>query len=157
MTNDVGNPKFWEGRIQSVEDKSQPLHYAVFHCAENEWKEIENIHRAELKRRIRGSESILDLGCAYGRLLTLMPDRWFGDYLGIDLSPAFINMAKAKHPYRKFQVADLETVTLDKKYTLAVGISLKGMIVREQGQEVWDKIDNNIRSLADEVLYLEYT
>jgi SAM-dependent methyltransferase len=52
-------------------------------------------------------ESVLDIGCGTGLLLDYLSPEV---YLGIDISPAMIQKAQAKHPGREFIVADMERV-----------------------------------------------
>jgi SAM-dependent methyltransferase len=61
---------------------------------------------------VRPGQRILDLGCGTGRLLAgLRPS----EGIGVDFSPAMIEVARAAHPDLEFQVGDVEDpTTLDR-------------------------------------------
>jgi SAM-dependent methyltransferase len=60
-----------------------------------------------LSRIARDVGSILDVGCAAGRLLEAFGQFGYSaEYLGIDIVPENIDAAKANYPDRAFQVAD---------------------------------------------------
>jgi SAM-dependent methyltransferase len=59
-----------------------------------------------------GSPSVLDVGCGIGQYASLTD----GEYLGVDLTPRYIqhaNKANAAHSNREFRVADVETLSLE--------------------------------------------
>lgn len=60
---------------------------------------------------------VLELGCGYGRdakkILAITPH-----YLGIDISPNFISLAKKLNQTGDFQVADMETFIFPQKYDI---------------------------------------
>jgi SAM-dependent methyltransferase len=59
-----------------------------------------------------GSPSLLDVGCGIGQYASLTE----GEYLGVDLTPRYIEYARRAntgHPNRGFRVADVETLSLE--------------------------------------------
>jgi cyclopropane fatty-acyl-phospholipid synthase-like methyltransferase len=162
MTEPILDPQYWKQRL----DAAHELHHAIFRCDKARWERIEDKHRLLLAEHIRPGQSVLDCGCGWGRLLTLLPNEWCHDlhshYLGIDLSPDFINLALAQYGItrrRRFQVADLLNLPVESKhwnYDWAVLISIRPMIRRNLGDEAWDKMEKNIRKVANRLLYLEY-
>lgn len=160
MANDINNPAYWANRLRKAPASSP--HHAVFVCPNDRWERIERKHEEILSRLISPTDSILDAGCGYGRLLNLLPGSWVGDYWGIDLSPDFIERARRLHPYRTFVVANL--AELSKEFTLgdksrfdwAIMISMRPMIRRELGEEKWLAVENNLRKFAVRGLCLEY-
>lgn len=153
-------PAYWARRLR--EAKSRELHHAIFKCPLEQWMNIANKHREILKKHIGIYDSILDVGCGWGRLLDLTPVPWYGAYLGIDLSPDFIEMARDKDPSRIFMVGDVRTAPLAAPtpfpfiYDWAVMISIRPMIKRNLGEDSWDEIETNVRCYAKRLLYLEY-
>lgn len=60
-------------------------------------------------------KTILDLGCGSGRWSVLMPDN--AKYLGVDISPLLIEVAKANNPGKEFKIMDAESIgKLKKKF-----------------------------------------
>lgn len=52
--------------------------------------------------------SILDVGCGPGHLLKYLRSlKYMGSYLGIDLTPTFINFAKKHHEEKNFELGDV--------------------------------------------------
>jgi len=69
-------------------------------------------------------ERVLDLGCGNGRWFSLFQEKNI-DYVGIDSSEKLIEIAKARYPKGKFQVADALNLPFpnnffDKVYNIAV-------------------------------------
>jgi len=107
-------------------------------------------------------DSVLDAGCGWGRLLSLMPDVWVGGYLGMDLSPDFVHLADGNYPDRRFWVHDLRDLDLlvklfkSRRFDWCVLISMKHMVIRNAGQGVWDGIEEQLKGVAKRLLFLEY-
>lgn len=71
--------------------------------------------------------SILELGCGTGDLLaSLQPS----EGIGIDFSPAMINIARSKHPNLKFVQADVHTLKLSGTYDV--------IILSDLVNDIWD-------------------
>lgn len=166
---------YWRKRLDNT--PSDDPHKAIFLTNLPTWKAIEEQHKRLLRDYIDPHHSVLDVGCGWGRLLTLMPFNWYGHYLGVDLSPDFIAIAKERHPERsnQFVVADARddltwSLVVTKRDTTggqtifpsgvkrdwAVLISIRGMVINNAGQEVWEKMESRIKEVADKILILEY-
>lgn len=179
MAEDILNPEYWKKRLNAA--SADRLHEAVFRCPKERWEAIEAKHREILARHVKRFDAVLDCGCGWGRLLTMLPDEWFGLYLGVDLSPDFIHKALTETvPYvvnrlwgnknrgGAFKVADLRTLSNSiyflpgkeagkwEKWDWAVMISVRPMVRRNLGGEVWDQMESEIRKCAEKLLYLEY-
>lgn len=144
---EVNSTQFWKHRI----DTAQKEHYSVYVTTEEAWKKIGEIHKNIIKQECGGK--ILDAGCGYGRM-----SEWVHDYTGVDFSPDFIEIARLKYPDKKFMVADLEALPFkDKEFDWAVCISIKHMIEGNLGKEAWQKMETELKRVAQKVLILEYT
>ena len=154
MTEPILEPSYWKERIE----KAQETHHSVFLCGINRWNNICKEHRAILHRTIGPSDSVLDAGCAYGRLLDLMPRAWHGDYHGIDLSPDFIEKAKRSYPEREFTVGDLRDLSRfsDKQFKWGILVSIRPMVKRNLGNDEWSKMESELTRVCENLLYLEY-
>ena len=159
MTEPILDPGYWRRRIE-LAPHGEP-HQAVFRCHLSKWKLIEAKHKEILASLIKPTDSILDIGCGWGRLLSLLPREWKGRYTGMDISPDFIALADKLHagPDREFHVGDmrlLDTVLLANKASWAVMISIRPMVIRNLGEADWAAAERQIRRLASKLLFLEY-
>lgn len=157
MSEPVLDPQYWKDRLARAEACGQ-LHHAVFLCGATRWAKIEARHREILAATIKPDESILDVGCGWGRLLDLLPKEWRGRYMGVDASPDFIAKAEKLRPRRCFVRASALDLDQHKLPTSdwAVLISFRPMIVNNLGQGVWDEMEIEIRKAARRLLFLEY-
>jgi len=151
---------FWRDRLMTADDKGE-RHKAVFECPMATWNSIEDAHRRILKQFIQPEDSLLDVGCGWGRLLHLLPESWDGIYHGIDISPDFVELAREEHEsqYWFFQMDMLEipeNAGLEREYDWAVAISVKHMIIREVSTEAWATREEAILTRAKKILFLEY-
>jgi len=64
---------------------------------------------------IENGDRVLDLGCGNGRLVELLKDKNI-DYLGVDNSEKLIEIAKAKYPNVRFQLADALNIPFSDNY-----------------------------------------
>jgi SAM-dependent methyltransferase len=166
--SDVPEPildtNYWKIRLQ--EAPPGELHQAIFRCPKEKWDAIAERHRQILKEHIKPTDSILDTGCGWGRLLDLLPVEWQlksidrMQYLGVDISPDFIALARERHSKtgRLFVVGDLRDLwkLTDRQYDLAILISIRPMVIRNLGQPVWNEMESQIRKKVERLLYLEY-
>lgn len=148
MPKAVDTIKFWKKRIETAASE----HYAVYVAHEQLWKRINAIHEKIMDVHIPKDAIVLDAGCAYGR--------WspkFENYVGIDFSPDFIDLAKKKYPDKKFKIASLAKIPYpDKYFDWAIAISMKNMIESNCGEEAWQKMEKELVRTCKKVLLLEY-
>lgn len=163
MAEPILDPDYWHHRMMAAPKGED--HRAVFLCPKESWDKIELVHRAILCRHIKPNTSIFDAGCGWGRLLDMLPLEWMGAYLGVDLSPDFIDKARRLHQYprrgrdARFHVGNLMNLSLftsSDKADLAICISIKPMVVRNLGAEAWDLMEAQLRTVAKSILLLEY-
>lgn len=153
MTEPVNDPVYWQTRLATAQER----HHAIFRCHLDRWLEIEAKHKKILADVVWNTASVLDAGCAWGRLLDLMPKTWTGDYLGVDLSPDFIDLARKEHSNKMFRVGDLRMIpACSNTYDIAVLISIRPMIKRNLGEDEWMKMETELRRVARRLLFLEY-
>lgn len=159
MSEPILDPNYWKIRMQTAAQE----HHAVFCAPHGMWESIANSHKSILLNTITKYESVIDVGCGWGRLLDLMP--WHvGQYLGIDLSPDFIDKARRSRPGCRFLVRNvLESPDLDSeetgrpyKFDWAVCISMRPMIINNLGEDSWNKMKEWISRHARRLLLLEY-
>ncbi len=151
MSEPVFDKAYWAGRLAAANS----LHHSVFLCGSMRWSAIEKKHREILARHVKPGESVLDAGCGYGRLSQMLPEDV--RYLGVDLSDEMVATARRMYPDEKFRVVDLRQPWRDMgSFDWAVMVSVRPMVIRNCGQLAWGEIEENLRSVARKLLYLEY-
>lgn len=152
----IFSPDYWRVRIAEAGSNLRDSVYA-YACGAK-WDEMDDLWRKALARHVAADTAILDVGCGYGRLLTLMPKHWGGYYVGTDVSPEFVAIAKRLHPgyADQFCVRDfrLRQLGLEGAFDLAVCGMVRGM-VRLNAPDEWPGIEANVKRCARAVLYLE--
>lgn len=150
----VLDPAYWRHQLKRA---GANLHLAVW-CSPRRWlRHHDRRHRLVLEKFVGPRQSVLDAGCAYGRLLGVMPESWAGDYLGVDLCPEFVDLARRRHPGREFLVADLRDLgAVRRRYDWAVLVSVKHTVIGNAGLEVWAQAEAELRRVAGRLLFLEW-
>ena len=81
------------------------------------WKEKAHRYYAALKKSLREivppRSRVLEVGCATGDILASLDP---GEGLGLDISPAMIELAARKHPGLRFRVHDLMQGPLEERF-----------------------------------------
>lgn len=156
----VFSPEFWANRLRDAERSGDPndLHKAVFNTDIDTWRDAEERHRALLAKLVGPHDSILDIGCGYGRMLDLLPEGWDGHYLGVDVAPAFIARARRDHPKFRFRTGDLRDLTVlrGEAFDWGIGISVKRVFAGHAGAEAWAAVEANLRRHCARLLFLDY-
>ena len=97
------------------------------------WHKRSRYYRDELARLlgflIPAGSSVLELGCGTGDLLAALRPR---EGVGVDLSPAMIGLAKARHPDLTFVVGDVECPDLDGRFDYVVLSDVVGHL-----EDIW--------------------
>ena len=111
-------PRYFKGLINSYGDDIMSLDWG---------SETTQRLRFQLLTEIDAltSASILDVGCGRGDLLDFLIEQGFkGQYLGIDLTPEMVQLARVRHPNANFRVTDILLEDLKQKFdfVLASGI-----------------------------------
>jgi SAM-dependent methyltransferase len=160
----IFTPEYWRDRLErALRSGRNCLHHSIYVCPVDRWFRLENKHRAILNRVIHPKASVIDCGCSYGRILGLLTPQWESKYLGVDLSPDFIELANRLYSNRpkdaqQFILGDLRDLHDQqyKEFDWAIISSVRLQVKREAGSEEWWKIEREIRRVAKRLLYLEY-
>lgn len=73
---------------------------------------------------LKDSDSVLDLGCGNGRLLSFLKKNGVTDYIGIDQSNALLKEARKNNPNAKFMELDIsDPLPLKRKFTVLFAIA----------------------------------
>jgi len=166
MPEDIFNTDYWKQRIDT---RGDDIHRSMYVGSTGQFEEINKRHKNFLEYyQIGPHESIIDIGCGYGRLLEMLPKDWIGDYLGIDLSLDMLKLAKERYPNRTFWECNLlnEDETLNilykarkhfkfkrkEKFDAAICLWIKDMVINNKGEESWDIMLKNIMKLAENIM-----
>jgi len=140
---------FWKQRIRGA---GKYLNYIYYQTNPLNWDKIERVHKEIIKKeRVEGK--ILDAGCGHGRI-----SNWFDDYTGVDFSPDLIEIGKRENPDKRFIQADLKKLPFkDKEFDWAICISIRHIVIRDSGQEEWNKIEKELKRVSKKILILDYS
>ena len=154
MVEPVDDPAYWRARLEKCGGE---LHRAVFNGSIDQFSPLQQAHRLGLLR-LDPDHNLLDAGCGYGRLVDLLPDNYRGRYVGVDISPELITLARLLHPGKEFAVADLRRLPYgDGEFHVAVVCSVRPMVIRNLGLEQWNLMEREIRRVTRlEPIYLTF-
>jgi cyclopropane fatty-acyl-phospholipid synthase-like methyltransferase len=157
VTRPIFESEFWAERLRTAKEP----HHSVFVCPKARWDAIAANHRKILSRHLQDGDAVLEAGCGWGRLVDLLPPGREINYVGVDLSPDFIALAKERYGVegRTFFVGDLRNLPAEvthQSYDWCVMVSVRGMVIREAGAAEWDVIERELRRVAKRILVLEY-
>ena len=148
MNKGVDRIDFWKKRIDTAPKDKE--HFSVYVTTNKNWDKIEIEHSKIIKKECIGKT--LDAGCGYGRLAPLIDE-----YVGVDFSSDFIDIAKKKYPNKTFVVGDLISLPFkDNEFDCAVCSSIKQMIIGNLGIDVWNSMEKELLRVARKLVILEY-
>lgn len=164
MTEAIHDPDYWKRRIAIALDREQ-AHLAIYEGSWEQWCIIRARHQNIISRVIKRDDTVLDAGCGWGRAWALTPGAWrarHNYYLGLDISPELIGMARLVRPKLKYEVHDLrqpipaEWLPAPDRFSLCIAQGLRGMIQKHLGDSTWAEVEANLRAAAERILYLEF-
>jgi SAM-dependent methyltransferase len=149
--HEIDTQEFWKKRLVQAKQNGT-LHYSVYLAKQSLWDRLLKAHLKVIGKLIDPSDSILDAGCGYGRMSTYFPN-----YLGIDLSPDFIEEALKLYPDKKFEVQDLRKLPYENnQFDWGLVVSIKHMIIGNMGAKAWKPMEKELKRVCKKVLILEY-
>tara|TARA_R110000787_G_scaffold283062_1_gene395414 strand:+ start:1011 stop:1529 length:519 start_codon:yes stop_codon:yes gene_type:complete len=154
MKRAVEKEQFWDDRIDTAKKRGM-LHHSIYESPPELWKAMEDRHKRIILEHVGSSESVLDIACGYGRFSNYFDS---SSYVGVDFSKSFINIAKENNPNHKFTQSRIETLPFgDYHFEWGFGVSIKAMIIRENGQDSWDVMEKELRRVCKNLIFLEYS
>jgi len=145
----VDEISFWKKRI----DEAKIKQYSVYVCDTPSWKRIFYAHKKTIEEIIPKDAKVLDAGCGYGRMAQLFNK---DNYLGIDFSPDFIEIARKEQPEYKFDIQSLQDLPYkDNEFDWVLCVSIKQMI-KSYSTLDWGIMEKELKRVGKKVLILEY-
>lgn len=168
MSEPIFDPNYWAERTRQTYPSE---HHKIEQMPIRDWQRAEAIHRLILPEFIKPTDSIVDVGCGYGRLLSLIPSPFtrVGAYTGLDFSQELLQEARSRwgnwvnDPQRRFIQHDIreplpkpttDNNYLANKYDIAVLMSIKNMIIHHVGLSAFIEVLENVRQSAHKILVL---
>lgn len=150
-------PGFWAARINSQRKENLPLHQIIYRTSGHDWGKIQNSTRKILQRHMKDHQKILDVGCGIGSVYEALPSKNI-DYLGIDLSPELIEVARKSYPEGEFKVGDIlvETQNYSDKYFEVVVLRNVESAIRYLGEGVLANLKKELLRISNNLIIQEY-
>ena len=132
------------------------MHTSVYDIDPTTWLGILDQTKRILSDYLKPGMSLLDAGCAYGSASAYLPEGI--EYLGVDLSPDFIDIARIAYPTRQFKVADVREMHqyADHRFDFTLCRSVRRIVIDNLGQEEWDKMQRELLRVAKKLILIEY-
>lgn len=157
MSGEVTDPQFWRTRLLQAHASGRGLHTAIYDVDPETWDSIQCETRGRVLNAVLPGRRILDIGCGYGAVYDCLPNNFKTGYVGIDVSPELVEIAKLRHPEGNFVVADATRLPFSSgHFDLAVIRSIRAMLMRAGLPRVFASILREARRVASGVLVLEY-
>jgi|5_EtaG_2_1085323.scaffolds.fasta_scaffold20488_3 SAM-dependent methyltransferase len=154
MSYNVSSTDFWKSRIEMAKSRGK-IHHSIYELDDGLWGAVEYRHMTLIKKHVQPTDSVLDIGCGYGRL-----SRYFDTslYEGVDFSQDFLDIAKENFPNHTYTNADLKKLPYKhNQFEWGVGVSIKWMIQRELGEDAWNVMEKELRRVCKNLIFLEYS
>jgi ubiquinone/menaquinone biosynthesis C-methylase UbiE len=153
MSNPISDRNWWRNRLHECRGE---LHRSICECSIDRWLEMQAEHQRTLAKEIRPTDVILDVGCAWGRIVGLLPCTFKGMYVGVDSSPEMITLAQMLNPpWCTFYVQDVRCMTFDPgTFTVAIACGMRGMFQRNRMGDAWLAVQNEMNRVAMRQLVL---
>ena len=153
MSEPIFDPSYWSDRIAVAKERNE-IHQSVFICGGPHWEEIEAYQANIIPQYIQPRETVLDVGCGFGRMAKLITP---GNYLGIDLCPGMIEIAEQTYPHHHFLEADIHSLDLPTHgFDWGLVASVRRMVIRYKGAVVWNHIQKELLRVCHRLLVIEY-
>lgn len=156
---DVTDPEYWRGRVAEAVARGE-LHRAIYEGSSDSFSEHEASHKTLVGRSgIRPDDSVLDVGCGYGRLLNYLGVSRPGEYVGIDISPDLVAVARRIHTDRTFECVRDTVQCLkdlpDRSFDVVAALWLKAALLRNGQGELWGLILRQMERVAERVVVID--
>lgn len=159
----VEDPAFWKWRIEHAVKEQKMFHQIILDDSYELWGNIQTMTAHELVKHVRTGQKVLDAGCGTGGLWDCflqakqINPHYKVEYVGVDISPDLIRLAKERYPNVQFEVGDLKKLPNgDKTFHWAVCRAVEGMILENVGKDAWEQMKAELLRVAKKVLLISY-
>lgn len=102
---------------------------------------------------VENNDKILDYGCGVGDLIKYVKEANLDiDYTGMDINPAFIEIAKKNHPGYKFILSDYNNINDNYDWILASGVFTIAFSLEEVVNAVDILLQKSVKGIAFNLL-----
>lgn len=155
----VNTPEFWHKRLLEAHASGRGLPTAIYDTDPDNWQYIQNQTAGYLQRYLLPGTRVVDVGCGYGAIYDLLPNKI--KYVGLDISPDLIEIARIRYPKGDFRVFDVMTLNesdkkLVDKFDYCIARSIEAMVISNLGFDVWQVMLEKMLMLAPIVMLIEY-
>ena len=134
------NPTFWEERYKKSNNYSQAIQ------AISDWNAVGEEQKKVCEQFIEGK--VFDAGCGYGRIIEFLPWSKITEYIGMDITPIFIEEAKRLYPNHKFILGDIRNTGFnDKVFDWGIVIGIADSIY-------WPEMEKELKRICKKLLIL---
>jgi len=133
------NPEFWEKRLQEMGNYENAVQKMG-----DDWDNVNKAQSAIIDHVVKGR--LFDAGCGHGRAVDLIPRTV--EYVGMDITPFFIEEAKRRYPNNKFILGDIRNTDFkDKEFDWALAIGMADSIY-------WPEMEKELIRICKMILVL---
>lgn len=141
----IFEPDYWKSRLERAEELEQ-LSRSIYEGIPDRFLEVTSNHASDIRANIRPEDSVLDIGCGYGRFFEIFPEHT-GNYLGVDISPDLLRVAQAAHPNKQFIVGDMRKDDYG-MWDWVLAIWVKNMVLCFAGPKEWEEIEKRLVAMC---------
>lgn len=169
--NDIKLPveavEFWRERVFRTIATGGMLHQIILDDNYDLWCKIQSDTGGVLLKIYQPGMRVLDAGCGYGAMISCFQEAATflkqevmdylppSNYLGVDISPDLIELARYRYSAYGFIVADLRNLEA-RQFNLAITRAVAGMIETNRGRKCWEEMRVSIAKVADRLLVIDY-
>ena len=152
----IDNPDFWKRRLYWASATGRGTHTAIYDIDPDTWIYIQNDTNRILKNHLTSGMKLLDAGCGYGAASAYLPSGV--NYVGVDISPDLIEVARIAYPDRVFVLGDIRDLSQfgDGEFDYGLCRSIRKMILDNLGAGEWDKMSRELLRVCKRVILIEY-
>ena len=155
MTLPVMDKEFWKERLFDAISHGKDLHQVIYNTDYAVWRGVQERTKEIFHGVINNGTKVLDAGCGYGSAYEVICGTY---YVGIDISPELIRIAKTRHPHADFRVGNLTSLPEFENgyFDVCICRSLRGMILSNVGVVEWNRIEKELKRVSKKVYLIEY-
>ena len=152
----IADPRYWHQRLMWAAATGRGTHTAIYDTDGTTWQKIQNETKVVLHKYLVSGMSLLDAGCGYGAVSSYVPEGV--RYVGLDLSPDLLEVARIAYPQAEFVLGNLASLPqfTGHQFDFSLCRSIRRMVIDNQGEAAWDAIAAELLRVSRSVILVEY-